>query len=160
MIDPSHLLKHVIRPVLKDIGLHSENAERQVLGTACVESDCGLYLVQLGDVKAGGLGIFQMEKITHDDCWSNFLTFRPELAGRITTLCANKAHVAEEMVGNLYYATAMARVKYLRDKHKIPDTLEGQAENWKRVYNSHLGAGTVKKYLDAWHRLVPTAALT
>ena len=49
MIDSVHLTKYVIRPVLKIWGLHSENAERLVLGTACQESHCGLWLKQLGD---------------------------------------------------------------------------------------------------------------
>lgn len=156
MIEPRHLVLEVIRPVLKDLNLWSVPAEQLLLGTACVESDCGRWLVQNG---GPALGIYQMEPATHDDCWQNYLEFNGELATKIYNWGQEYNPDGQIMIGNLYYATAMARIKYLRDPEPIPDYRGGQAQMWKRVYNTELGAGTVQGYLDAWNRFVtPTLA--
>lgn len=149
MIDAKQLTLHVIRPVLTGLDLWSMPAEQLMLGTACVESECGRWLVQLGD--GPGLGIYQMEEATHEDCFDNFLRFNEMLYAKVT---AGRIMAAQEMIGNLYYATAMARIKYLRDPEPIPVYLGWQAAYWKRVYNSELGAGTVQGYIDAWNRFV------
>jgi hypothetical protein len=149
------LLEYVIRPVLKGLGLHSEAAERLVLGTACAESDCGRWLRQKEDGVA--LGIYQMEPATHLDIWINFLQYKPVLANKViswSTAVAPDVPEPREMVGNLNYATAMCRVHYLRDPEPIPDTLPEQAEYWKRVYNTHLGAGTADGYIKKWRRFI------
>ena len=56
--------------------------------------------------------------------------------------------MAEEMTGNLYYATAMCRVHYRRVKEPIPNTVIGQAQYWKRYYNTPLGKGTEENYIQ------------
>ena len=155
MIDPSQLTKEIIRPVCKYLDLWSERAENLVLGTACKESECGRWLVQLGNGPA--LGIFQHEPATHDDSWKNFLKHRKPLARAILALTPYKWPAVpdpREMIWNLRYATAMCRVKYLRDPKPIPPSLRGQAEYWKRVYNTAEGAGTVEEYLTAWRRFM------
>jgi hypothetical protein len=154
MIDPKHLLDYVIQPVLKDLDLWSAPAERLLLGTACQESACGQYLVQLGNVKGGGLGIYQMEHETHQDIWLNFLN-----AGKRLSLIEKISNWTDEfdsdkMIGNLYYATAMCRVHYLRDPKPIPHFLFEQAQYWKRVYDTEKGAGTVQNYMNNWNRFV------
>jgi hypothetical protein len=149
MIDPKQLLNEIIRPVIKDLALWSANAERLILGTACQESACGKYLVQ---IRGPALGIFQMEPPTHDDIWNNFLRYRPDLAEKINLLAINDTPTAEEMTGNLYYAAAMCRVHYLRDSEPIPTTLAGQAAYWKRVYNTEAGKGTIGEYMNNWDR--------
>jgi len=152
MIEPIDLLTLVIRPVLMDLGLHTTKAELLILGTACAESDCGRYLKQRGDGPA--LGIFQMERATHDDLYENFLSFRPLLRDRAWQYVTDGRQNAEEMIGNLYYATAMCRIHYLRDPEPIPDTLPGQAAYWKRVYNTEAGKGTVEKYIAKWNQFL------
>lgn len=155
MIHPQHLLRYVIRPVLKDLGLWSEPAEKLLLGTACQESDCGRYLHQLGGGPA--VGIFQMEPATFNDLYSNFLDNRPALLKKVQRWQLDfgaSINGPEEMIGNLYYATAMCRVHYLRVPSKIPDYLGGQAQYWKSHYNTDLGAGTVQDYIESWNRYV------
>jgi len=153
MIDPIQLLKYVIRPTLRDLGVWSVNAEQLVLGTACQESACGEYLVQLGNGPA--LGIYQMEPATHADIWRNYLPGRA-LATKVSDLAIHAGLDADEMIGNLYYATAMCRVHYLRVPSAIPSGLRKQAEYWKRHYNTELGAGTVDEYIQSWERFVGT----
>lgn len=157
MIDPIHLLNYVIRPTLKDIGLWSVEAELLVLGTACAESDCGRWLRQKGTGPA--LGIFQMEPATHNDICTNFLNYKPELAGRICKATRTQNFIAADLITNLAYAAAMCRVHYLRDKEPIPRTLPEQAEYYKRVYNTHLGAGTADGYIKKWRQFVPAGML-
>jgi hypothetical protein len=131
-------------------------AEQLMLGTACKESKCGLWLVQLGGGPA--LGLFQMEPgmTGHDDIWANYLAFQPDLTLRVKLLMIlSETPRAEEMVGNLYYACAMARIKYVRDFFEIPADLAGQAAYWKRVYNTRIGKGTIEEYIAAWHEFVP-----
>ena len=143
MIEPSHLLQHIIRPVLKDLDLWSEPAERLLLGTACQESQCGRYLVQLG---GPALGIFHMEPATHDDIWVNYLGDHSK--NHIAK------HAASRMIWDLWYATAMCRVHYLRVKAPIPDNLPAQAGYWKLHYNTPLGKGTEDDYIRAWYRFI------
>ena len=153
MIEPTHLLQLVIRPVLRDLGLWSGAAEQLVLGTACQESQCGRYLVQLGGVKEGGLGIYQCEPATHEDIFVNFLANRPELEAKVCNLSVSKTY-DDDLIGNLYYATAICRIHYLRDRAPIPSYLAAQAEYWKRVYNTEQGKGTVQQYMSNWNKFV------
>ena len=150
MIDAQQLLDYIIRPTLKHLDLDSEDAERQVLGTPCQETQCGRYLRQIG---GPALGIYQMEPATHDDLWLNFLVNQPVLGPKVRKLAAGLVlEAAEEMIGNLCYATAMCRIKYYRDPAPIPSSLREQAEYWKRIYNTPAGAGTVEQYIANWQR--------
>lgn len=153
MIDPIHLRTYVIRPVLKDLGLWSERAEQLLLGTACQESQCGRWLRQIGEGPA--VGIYQMEPATHNDLWNNFLDHRESIARKVHMHVVGLGPTAEQMAGNLYYATAMCRVHYLRVPQPIPATLSEQAEYWKRFYNTELGKGRVEDYISNWARFMP-----
>ena len=155
MIDPKQLLTEVIRPVLISMDCWTENSERLILGTACKESECGMYLRQLGG--GPGIGIYQMEPNTFNDIWTNYLDYRYDLRAKVLKwvfdfgLDDNSAY---EMAGNLYYATAMCRVHYLRVPEPIPNYLAGQATYWKKYYNTEKGAGTTVQYLNAWNRFI------
>ena len=158
MIDPIHLLTYVVRPVLQDLLLWSPEAERLVLGTACQESECGRYLVQLGNVKGGGLGIYQMEEKSYKDHWINYLQHKPVLAAKVChwSVCVPpEVPDATEMIGNLNFATAMCRIHYLRVAEPIPNELTKQARYWKSAYNTKLGKGTPEQYISNWRRFVP-----
>lgn len=156
MIDANQLLKEVIRPVLRDIGLGGVYAEAMVLGTACQESHCGLWLVQLGNGPARG--IYQMEPATHDDIWDHFIQHRPELVTKVNRWRCQYGNGMGpgEMTYNLAYATIMCRLHYYRRPEPMPDTLQGQAQFWKSVYNTPLGAGTVEQYIDSWRQFAPS----
>jgi hypothetical protein len=142
------------------LGLWSNEAERLLLGTACQESECGLYLVEIGG--GPGLGIYQMNKgmSGYEDMWENFLDYRPDLAGKVLYYSAfkhTKHPPAGEMVGNIFFATAMARVKYYRVAAPIPTTLPEQAAYYKKYWNTEEGAATVDQYIGNWNRFVGSA---
>jgi len=136
----------VIRPALKKLKLWSPSAEELVLGTAIVES--GLtYLKQHGDGPA--LGLWQVEPATHDDLYTNFLNYRPELGSKLIELRAAGLSLDENLATNLMYGAAVCRLCYYRKPDALPEAgdIEGQAAFWKQHYNTIFGAGTVSKYV-------------
>lgn len=148
-LNEEQLVELVIEPVLKHLGLDSPAATELVLNTAKAESEIE-YLRQLGGGPA--LGIYQMEPATHDDLWENFLRFPrwKDLARRVQSLAINKGTPdSQQLIGNLYYATAMCRVHYYRVPDALPAAgdLAAQAAYWKRHYNTHLGRGTEEHFL-------------
>ncbi len=145
-MDPEHFRIYVIRPTLERIALWSQSAENLLLGTALTESGGLKWLHQLGGGPA--LGLYQMEPATHDDHWQNFLAYRPGLRERVESVLA-PGDKLDQLMTNLAYATAMARVHYLRDPEPLPaaDDIEAMAHYWKRVYNTEAGAGTVGKFV-------------
>lgn len=143
--------ENIIRPVLQTLDLYSEAAVQLLLGTAIQESGL-IYRRQFGDGPA--LGLWQMEPATHDDCWSNYLSYRPVLAHKVLT--AGKLlemPPAVELQANDAYACAMARIKYLRVPEALPIGLHGQAAYWLTYYNAG-GKGSVQQYLDNWQRIM------
>lgn len=153
-MDAEHLRSYVIRPTLWHIGLHSDAAEDLVLGTACVESDCGRYLRQLGGGPARG--ICQMEPRTHEDIWTHYLRYRDDLASRIYDLRPHWPSSPEMLVTSLAYSVALCRIHYLRTPEPLPlhGDVEAAAAYWKEHYNTHLGAGRPEHYVEAWRRHV------
>ncbi len=83
-----------------------------------------------------------------------FLNYRPDLAGRVRSLCATPT--PEALAGNLWYAAAMCRVHYYRYPEPIPDHLSGQAALWKQRYNTELGKGTTGDYIANWRSVFPS----
>lgn len=156
-INIEDLQKHVIDPTLKHIGLYSKDASELLIMTALAESGAS-HLKQMGNGPA--VGIYQMEPFTHDDCWINYLAYKKDIAALISSLSAPglygaKVGNAQEMAGNLYYATAMARIKYLRDRMPIPShtDIDAMAAYHKRVYNSTLGKADPKKTADTYRKV-------
>ena len=142
----SQTLALVIRLALKKLRLWSPSAEELVFGTAIVES--GLtYLKQHGDGPA--LGLWQVEPATHDDLYTNFLNYRPELGSKLIELRAAGLSLDENLATNLMYGAAVCRLCYYRKPDALPEAgdIEGQAAFWKQHYNTIFGAGTVSKYV-------------
>ena len=145
MIDPGQFRRLIIRPTLIELGLYSEAAEALLLGTAIVESGL-VYIQQRGHGPA--LGVFQIEPTTHRDVHQNYLAFRGELDRKIKRLM--NAQAAElNLISNLAYATAIARLVYYRRPEALPASgdLPGLAAYWKEHYNTHLGAGTEDDFI-------------
>ena len=101
----------------------------------------------------GGLGIYQIESATHEDVW-RYLR-RPEneeLANIILTFVGQANEQA--LVGNLHYATAIARIKYWMRPEPLPQTIEQQAVYYKAFYNTASGAATPQEYINSYERFV------
>lgn len=148
-LDPKQVHKFIIKPTLEQLGLGGLAAERLVLGTALTES--GLQFIS--QVPSGiAKGIYQMEKATHDDIWDNFLKYKDVISSKVQDLFIHSFTGSnfEQLCGNLYYATAMCRIHYLRQKEPIPkeDDLTGMANYWKKYYNTPLGAGKPEDFIN------------
>ena len=152
MLDINQFRELVIKPALTVIDGHSPAANELVLGTALQESRLQ-YIKQLGNGPA--LGFFQMEPNTHEDIWTNFLSYRKELAEKVMSLAATTtAHhpSSNELIGNMWYGAAMCRIHYMRVPDPLPKAgdVPGMAMYWKEHYNTHLGSGTEEEYEENW----------
>jgi hypothetical protein len=89
-----------------------------------------------------------MEPATHDDCWSNYLNYRPELAEKLKFIAGAQKPTADHMIGNLWYGCAMARIRYVRAPRAMPSNNPLMlTQYWKQYYNTALGAGTIDQAL-------------
>lgn len=154
MINPNQLRLNVVRPILRAADLWSPAAENLLLGTAAQESGMGQYLVQLGGGPARG--IFQMEPATLNDIRNNYLAYRTGLRDQISAYIIEALSPDDNLVFNLAYATLMCRVHYLRKPASLPDAndVQGMAEYWKRHYNTPLGKGSVREFVENYNRYV------
>jgi hypothetical protein len=143
MIDPIQLKEYIIIPVLTKLDMYSEAAVNLLLGTAAVESDMGQFLRQ---IHGPALGIYQMEPSTHLDIWQNYLQFREEMLAKTRKFLIMDLG-EDNLIGNLFYATAMARIHYYRSPMKLPAAhdMEGLAKMWRLVYNTNKGAHSYKE---------------
>ena len=122
-------LKFAIKDTLSKCDfIYNDNVVNLLLGTACVETNCGEYLYQL---KGPACGIFQIE---------------PNM------LYLKGLTLDENLCYNLMYQIFMCRVFYLRFSEKIPSTLDGQAKYWKKYYNTYKGKGTIEQYKLKWSK--------
>lgn len=162
-MNAKQLRELVIRPTLQYLSPaipYSETAVELLMMTAAHESHLGEYIAQVG---GPALGIYQMEPDTHGDIYKNFLEYRKELKsnliditiGAIVTFQPN-----EDLVLNLAYATAMARVHYFRVPEALPEgnlqneeTIRKLAAYAKKYYNTELGKATEEDYYEAYMRL-------
>jgi len=149
----SHLKEYIIIPTLDYMGLNSASAVNLLLGTAAQESHLGKYLHQ---INGPALGIYQMEPDTHKDIHNNFLVYKSDLNKKILNLSFPAFSMKKNLIGNLYYATAMARIHYYRVPEKLPkaDDIEGLANYWKRYYNTIRGQGTIKEFIKNFEKYI------
>lgn len=159
MMNAEQFRNLVVKPTLWDMaevfpGADNPMAVELLMGTAAHESHLGTYLAQVG---GPALGVYQMEPVTHKDLWRNYLAGRPPRSGwvmdRIVFADTRTDEVSDSaLVGDLRYATVMARLAYYRHSFDWPDPLdpdwlERLGEIWKRFYNTASGKGTVSQFV-------------
>ena len=142
-------MKDLIDDVLKVIEMHSDKAAAIVYRTAIAES--GFTAIK-GYTKGNpALSFWQIEPATANDIYENYVKFRPHLVEKLKKLGFKESDPSGPLKYNLSLAIAMCRIKYWRDPSPLPDVddIDGQAKLWKKVYNTELGKGTLKHFLDA-----------
>lgn len=149
-IDAKQLKLYVIVPTLARLGLYSDAAVNLLLGTCAQESQMGTYLKQ---INGPALGIYQVEPATHKDIFDNYLKYKPDLLGIVLSL---GTYNDNSLITNLAYATAVARIKYLRAPDKLPDDndVTGLANYWKKYYNTPLGAGQPQEFINNYRKYI------
>jgi hypothetical protein len=138
-LDLQQFADFIIGPVLETLKIPQQGAATQLLlGTAMVESNLK-YIRQLDHGPA--LGVYQMEPATHDDVYNNYLRYNSELGAEVMALSIEGQ--AEEMIGNMFYATAMCWMQYNRFRKITPLPAYGEyivmANYHKKYYNTAKG---------------------
>lgn len=149
MLRVTHFRQLIVRPAIRHLGLWSAAAENLLIGTALVES--GLkHLRQLGGGPA--LGLYQIEPATHADVWDHFLDYRDDLADRVEALLAEEPAEEAQLVTNLAYATAIARLIYWRVPEPLPaaEEIEALGVYWKTHFNTALGKGDPAEFAQRY----------
>lgn len=145
-------MRKLVEQTLAELGLYTPDSANLILGTIAQESAYGKYRKQLGSGPA--LGICQIEPATFNDIVSNFLKYKPELAAKIKQVVQVSEFNPNDMYLNDRLSICMCRAHYLRCKEAIPNSVEGYAKLWKLRYNTPLGAGTEKEFIENYKRYV------
>lgn len=152
MFNAEQLRDLVIKPVLNDLVMNSDDAVELLMFTCAAESLGGTYLKQ---VNGDALGIYQMEPRTHNDIWISYIISKNDLVLKLLHNFGIGFRPSEErLIYDLRYATAMARIFYSRFKMALPhrDDPESIWQYYKLFYNTPAGKATkdetIKKYLD------------
>jgi hypothetical protein len=155
-LDARHLRLHIVRPTLAYLNpawRYSLAAENLLMGTAAHESGGFKWLVQRDGGPARGL--WQIEPATLKDIIDRYL-HKPKHVERfshVMALTGTAPTREEQLVTNLAFACAIARVRYAMSPDPLPavaDDIESLARIWKRVYNTHIGAGSISEFRAAY----------
>ena len=152
MLDPGHFRVHIVRVTLKIIDLpNAQVAEDLLVGTALAESKLR-FLRQIGGGPARG--VYQIEPATHDDLWDSYLQSRLPLGTKTNSLLAPRPSQSNQLVTNLAYATAIARLIYWRRPEPLPELgdVVGYAGYWKAHFNTEKGAGEENHFIETYER--------
>lgn len=160
-----HLALFVVVPTLARLvcedapGIDSPAAVELLLGTAAQESGFrALDQITGRDDRTLGpaYGLFQMEPTTLDDLYQTYLVRKPGLRARLDRLRAPDPDPTTQLVTNLAYAVAAARIRYYRSSVRLaaPGDVEGHARVWKEVYNTRLGKGRPEDFVANYRALV------
>ena len=140
-------IKEIAEEVLYKLDAYSDDALALVMRTGMAES--GYRVLRQMD---GGpaVGFWQVELETAQDTLKNFVDYRKKYKDVLVGLGLGN-NLEFSLLSNIALQVAFCRLKYLRDPKPIPcwTDIEGQAKYWKRVYNTELGAGTIKHFLEA-----------
>lgn len=152
MLNINQFRELIVKSSLNDLLLYSKDAEELMIFTCAVESLGGTYIRQ---VKGPALGIYQMEPTTHNDIWQNYIYGSGPLTLRLfSNFDISRMPSESRMIYDLRYATAMARIHYVRVKDSLPPCHDVNAiwEYYKKYYNTVQGTAekeeSIKKYHD------------
>lgn len=153
----SQIKLFIIRPALTAMGAYSPALENLIAGIGNVESGYK-YISQLGAGPARG--DWQMEPFTHDDCWQNYLRYprQSKMATAIRAMMVPGYSATDQLRWNRMYAAAMCAVKCLRATPLSPipnaDDAAGQAQFWKKYYNTGEGSGSALGSIHAFQAAI------
>lgn len=163
-IRSDHLRDFVIVPALTfmtevtGLRFNSESAIVLMQGTIAHESHNGQYLRQHPSGPARG--ICQMEQATYDDVY-RYLLRRTDIRKAVQLLSAHDTPIFDEVVYNLAYAVALARVRYwyVPEPLPAPDDIFGMARYWSKHYNTRQEPEKEQAFIDDYRRLVQPLAV-
>ncbi len=144
---PSQLLEYIIKPALDgmDTGQYAgEQAEILLLATSAQETNCGYTVHQIG---GPALGIYQCEPAAH----KLVLHWVGEHAPRaLITLAADD----NQLIYDLYYATAIARMLYYSIPQPLPSVDMNEMWSYYKSYYNRGGKATYGQWMINWNHYV------
>tara|TARA_Y100000593_G_C4298288_1_gene331877 strand:- start:1317 stop:1958 length:642 start_codon:yes stop_codon:yes gene_type:complete len=154
MLDKKQM-KSIINNVLQKLGekYATSDAVEFVYNTGLVESKY-IYLKQ---IKGPAKGLFQCEAHNCIDIIKNYLSYRPELMKIVAKACnvdwkyfTDPQEKSWEYIltTNIAAQIVFCRLHYRRVPERLPKTLEDQARQWKKYYNTAKGRGTELHFLE------------
>ena len=140
-------IKKIIKLALQHLDLDSEDAREMLYVTGKAESGYKT-LQQYGGGPA--LGFFQMEPNTAIDIWDNYVMYRPRYRDKLYSLGFDDGTLEFCLLSNIGLQAAFCRLHYRRVPSALPKAsdLKGQAEYWKKYYNTVKGKGTIKHFME------------
>lgn len=152
MLNITQFRELIVKSSLNDLLLYSEDAEELLVFTCAAESSGGTYLQQ---VNGPALGIYQLEPMTYNDIWYNFIMLEHRLATKFfNNFNVNRIPCESRLIYDLRFATALCRIFYLRIQEKLPPASDVNAiwDYYKKYYNTNEGQAekeeSIKKYHD------------
>ena len=152
MLNINQFRELIVKSSLSDLLLNSQDAEVLLVFTCAVESLGGTYLQQ---VNGPALGIYQMEPVTYNDIWHNFIIPDNKLGLRLfNNFDVNRMPSEARLIYDLRFATAMTRIFYLRIQEPLPSATDVDAiwDYYKKYYNTPKGAAvkddSIQRYRD------------
>jgi Fe2+ transport system protein FeoA len=141
-------IRKIIKLALKHMDLDSDDAREMLYVTGKAESGYKT-LQQYGGGPA--LGFFQMEPNTAIDIWDNYVMYRPKYREKLYAMGFDEGTLEFCLLSNIGLQAAFCRLHYRRVPTALPksDNLEAQAKYWKKYYNTDLGKGTIKHFMEA-----------
>jgi hypothetical protein len=154
MLNINQFRELIVKSSLNDLMMYSEDAEELMVFTCSTESLGGTYLAQVG---GPALGIYQMEPLTYNDIWQNYINQDPKLNLKmIMSFRCNKMPPEEWLIYDLRFATAMTRLFYARIKEPLPSAKDIDAiwAYYKKYYNTIKGAAVKEDSIQHYHDFV------
>ena len=142
-------IERIIKESLIHMEMDSEAARSLIYRTGKAESG---YVALEGYGEGNpALGFFQMEPNTAIDIWNNYVAYRTKYKYKLQELGFRYEDLEFCLLSNIGLQVAFCRLHYRRVPDALPKAsdLEGQAKYWKKFYNSHLGRGTIKHFMEA-----------
>lgn len=136
---------------LRDLNLYSRNAEELLIFTCANESNGGTYLKQCN---GPALGIYQIEPQTYNDIWQNYITPNSsKFLSFFTNFNISSIPSAGRLIYDLRFATAIARIFYLRINSPLPnpDDVNSIWAYYKQYYNTYSGKANKDEAIAKYH---------
>ena len=141
----------------------SEDAIKLVVATGIVESRYE-YIRQIGDGPARSF--WQVEPATCVDNLAHYLKHRPELMKKCATASSvdvkhwqnfDEKVWADILEKNIASGIVHCRIKYWRVPKRMPSSIGGAADYWKRYYNTEQGRGRKEHFIDEYRKYLGNA---
>ena len=146
--DKYNSIKDSINWTLEYIDMYSEDAADLIFKTGMAESAYKTVKQYNG---GPAIGYWQVEPNTMYDIMENYVKYRPKLEKLLISLGYSDSNTEVRVMNNMALQIAFCRLKYRMSRFPLPKAgdLKAQAKYWKKIYNSYLGKGTTKHFMEA-----------